>query len=186
MNNLKTIWRTIAVMALCYAGVSCGSGNDDRMITRERVGRLTFDQKTPDMGKGYITEPDTVYSYEGTPTYCYAIVEKDSVLVARVFPGKNIEVFSPEFKTENGIYPGMKLEEAVQVVGKENLHLYLEPSRLYYTVQDNISGVDWALPGYQLLGGWHKYDKLSEAGMLPEFSDFLPDAVVAWITVTNR
>ena len=140
-------------------------------------------QDVPDMGKGYITVPDTLYfdSDEGVPYF--AIKDKSGNPVADVFAGESIEVYSQEFKTEAGIHPGMQLHAAAKIAGEENIHIWLGWPNDYFTIENTVSGLAWKVYGGQLIGGNDKFQEISMHGTVVTLADFSPDATIASIAV---
>jgi len=178
-------WKNIvsALILLSFAG--CGNTGGDRLITQNRVGNITFDQDIPNMGKGYVTRRDTMYTDdEGFPYF--AVEDKAGNLALKVFQGESIEVFSPEFKTEAGIRPGMNLHEAAEIAGSENLHIWLGWPDNYFTIEDSGTGFTWSVYGDQINGGRDAFLQFSMSGTgRVTLADFAPGAVIGWITVID-
>lgn len=179
---MRKILKSAALVALLSAFVSCGSGNT--LITQNSVGDVTFTQEVPDMGSGYTTAQDVMY-FDSEEVPFYVVKNKKGELVANIFTGQSIEVYSPEFKTENGIHPGMNLHEAALIAGEENLHIWLGWPNNYFTIDDSSSGLSWSVYGNQLLGGLDEFQRHAAEGTPVALAQFSPDAQIGWITVVN-
>lgn len=184
MNSiLKSVFFCICLWGI----ISCGSGTENQTIHENGVGRVTFSQEIPDMGKGYTTEEDEIF-YDDDQGYPYFVIKnKAGERVVLVFPEQSIEVLSSEFKTSNGIYPGMNLHEAAEITGKDNLSIWLGWPDNFFTLEDQTSGLMWTVNGDQLIGGWDAFQEYSVTGK-PEITleHFEPDASIAGIIVINK
>jgi len=182
---MKTIWKGAVLAALFFALTSCGSDNGgNTLITSDGVGNFAFGQETPDFGKGYTAEPSVMY-FDDDEGYPYFVIkDKNGNLIANVFP-ESVEVFSPEFRTEAGIHAGMNLHEAAQMVGEENLHIWLGWPNNYFTIEDTTTGFAWNVYGDQLNGGDDRFQEISLNGIPVTLVEFSPQAKIAWITVID-
>lgn len=183
---MRTVFKCAAAVVLLLFCVSCGGNAGNNLITSEGVGRVTFDLEIPDMGKGYVTERDTMYFEDGDGYSCYVVKNKAGERVLNVFTGHSMEVYSPDFKTKAGIHPGMNLLEAIHIAGDENLNMWLGWPNNYFTIEDYSSGFTWNITGDQLIGGWDKFQEFSLEGKSAVFSDFSPEATIGWITVIKE
>jgi len=81
----------------------------------------------------------------------------------------------------------MKLRDAVELTGEENLHLWLGWPDNFFTIEDRSTGLAWNVPADQMNGGWDAFEQFTLKGNGTVTLDlFSPEAVIGWITVSNE
>ena len=183
---MKLRWKGVVSAALFFLFVGCGNNEGNKLITMEGVGNLTFDQEVPNMGKGYTVVADAMYFDDNQDDPYFVVEDKSGNPVARVFSGQAVEVFSPEFRTEAGIHPDMKLYEAAKIAGEDNLYIWLAWPETYFMIDDCTNGFSWKVEGRLLIGGDEKFQQISQSGTPATLADFLPDARISSITVYKQ
>ena len=177
---MKEVWKGTIIVLIFVIFTACSGDPADRLITKNGVGKLTFEQAVPDMGKGYTTglAYDDGYEY-------YAVKDKAGKLVANAYGGSSIEVFSPKFKTMAGVHPGMNLHKAAEISGEKNLFIWIRWPEDRFTIADATTEFAWHVDSSYFIPGKEKFDEVAESGKWSDLTlgDFTSDAIIRSITV---
>lgn len=158
---------------------------DPYLITKNGVGNLKFSDKTPEMGNGFTTIR-AVEEYGADEYVSYIVNNSDNEMVVQYYPGETMQVYSPEFYTEEGLRVGMTLQEALETLkGKKITVLYENPYAAFLFQYANEFVFE--INGADLKGGGAAFDQwYLKGGDTPKIEDFQPEAKIQSIRVRKR
>ena len=156
---MKTLFSFLPFLTIMF--FACNSNAQNKMvITANGVGKFTHTAEKPDLGNAYsvTTKTETVWDEmdgEYTETITTVKNNKDEIVMQRI-NDYLIEVFSPEFKTVEGIHVGMLIADAVKLMkGKVEVYNPNPTIDFIFTVDDKIAFV---VSGDDLKGGAAEFD----------------------------
>ncbi|MCD8081688.1 MAG: hypothetical protein LUF04_15220 [Bacteroides sp.] len=149
------------------------------------MGNLKFSDKTPEMGNGFTTIR-AVEEYGADEYVSYIVNNSDNEMVVQYYPGETMQVYSPEFYTEEGLRVGMTLQEALETLkGKKITVLYENPYAAFLFQYANEFVFE--INGADLKGGGAAFDQwYLKGGDTPKIEDFQPEAKIQSIRVRKR